>query len=68
MLARQTGDEKIRKGLEIILAQAHRCSGIVNELMDFAKPEEPQKQRVNFATLIPDTAEKWRQEADLAPD
>ena len=68
LLARQTGDEKIRKGLEIILDQAHRCSGIVNELMDFAKPEAPQKQRVNLAKLIPDTAEKWRQEADLAPD
>lgn len=68
LLARQTGDEKIRKGLEIILAQAHRCSGIVNELMDFAKPEEPQKQRVNLATLIPDTADEWRQESGLAPD
>ncbi|MCH8965344.1 MAG: HAMP domain-containing histidine kinase, partial [Planctomycetes bacterium] len=68
LLARQTGDEKIRKGLEIILAQAHRCSGIVNELMDFAKPPAPQKQRVNLATLIPDTAAEWLRESGLAPD
>jgi signal transduction histidine kinase len=68
LLARKIVDEKGRKGLEIILAQAHRCSGIVNELMDFAKPAEPQKQRVNLATLITDAAEEWRRESDLAPD
>jgi putative nucleotidyltransferase with HDIG domain len=68
LLGRQTGDSKIQQGLEIILAQAHRCSGIVNELMDFAKPEEPKKERVNLASLVSETADEWRKESDLAED
>ena len=65
LLARQTGDPKIKKGLAIIVEQAHRCSGIVNELMEFAKPATPQIERITLVDLIEDEVGEWSKGVSL---
>ncbi len=68
LLARQTADERTKNGLEIIVSQAHRCSGIVNELMEFAKPDAPQKQRLQLSALLEQVAGEWVEKSSLLPE
>lgn len=68
ILAGRTADDKMKKGLEIIVFQAERCSGIVNELMEFAKPNPPQKQRTRLSGLLEQVARDWAANSALLPE
>ncbi len=68
LLAGRTGDDKMKKGLEIIIFQAERCSGIVSELMEFAKPNRPQKQRIRLSGLLEQVARDWGANSALLPE
>lgn len=51
MLLRSVSDPELRKALELIHAKAHECSGIVTELMDFARPRPPERAPLDLAAL-----------------
>ncbi|MCG3137549.1 MAG: Sensor histidine kinase RcsC [Phycisphaerae bacterium] len=67
LMADAAADEKIRKDLKIIREQAQRCSDIVSELMSFAKPDPPQKNKVNLPELLRQLAQQWLAKSSLTP-
>jgi signal transduction histidine kinase/HD-like signal output (HDOD) protein len=52
LLASQLSDPKFKAMGHLIHEQAHRLSGIITELMDFAKPEPPSTQPSELADLV----------------
>lgn len=59
LLMRQVPDEEMRSALEVIYAQAHRCSEIVGELMSFAKPQPAEPESIELAGLISRLHGQW---------
>ena len=66
MIAGATEDEKVRRDLELIQTKAHECSRIVTELMDFARPAEPQHAPFDLAALLATARERCLSESGLA--
>ncbi|TWT41047.1 Sensor protein ZraS [Phycisphaerae bacterium RAS1] len=54
ILMRGTSDPELRRALELIHAKAHECSGIVSELMDFARPRPPEPAPIDLAAIASD--------------
>lgn len=52
MLLRQEERPDVRESLDIIARQAHSCSGIVTELMDFARPGEAKAEPVSLTECL----------------
>jgi len=52
MLAATIDDPEAQRALETISKKAHECSGIVSELMDFARPRPPQLAEVDLQELL----------------
>ncbi|MBK8268393.1 MAG: HDOD domain-containing protein [Planctomycetes bacterium] len=52
MLIRREDRPDVREGLEIIARQAHGCSAIVTELMEFARTPEPRPDAVELRACI----------------
>lgn len=52
LLAATLTDEKFRKNAALIAEQCHRLSGMITELMEFAKPQPPRPQRCSVAELV----------------
>ncbi len=67
MLAASLQDPEARRGLQTISKKAHECSGIVSELMDFARPRPPQLVSLNLAELLAEVRGDWLQTSGLAP-
>jgi putative nucleotidyltransferase with HDIG domain len=60
-------DPDRQKALKVIVDQATRASGIVSELMDFAKPVKPQRTRMDLAELIKTTVDQFGRAGHLKP-
>lgn len=68
LLASGDLDERSRKGLEIIAEQAHRASEIVNDLMEFAKPDPPQRESIELNGVLQACVAEEISAAGLSPD
>lgn len=68
MLATQTDPEKAATYARIIQEQAHRCSAIVTELLEFASPPPPQAGLCPLAPLIATIRNKVLRCTNLLPD
>lgn len=55
LLRDQEEHEEKRKSLEIIIDQANNASGIISELMEFAKPVKPQRELINLKDHLEST-------------
>ena len=67
-LGDRTADPQVKQVLATIDEQAHRCSQIVTDLMDFARPTPPQPVRFRIETLLQELRSDCLKEADLSPD
>ncbi len=59
MLAATIQDPESRRVLQMISDKAHECSGIVTELMDFARPRPPQAVPLDARDLLTEAREEW---------
>lgn len=67
MLAASTKDAETRRILQTIADKAHECSGIVGELMDFARPRSPEPARVDLAELLDDVRAGCLRDTRMGP-
>lgn len=67
MLAQHLADPEARRVLRMICDKAHECSGIVSELMDFARPRPVRLTVVDLPALLTAIREEWLGQAGLAP-
>lgn len=65
MLASTLKDPEASRALQTISSKAHECSGIVSELMDFARPRPPSLSPVNLAELLAETRDEWLRESGM---
>jgi len=68
MLLDQTTDPSARRSLATISDQAQRCSQIVTELLDFARPPQPQPRPVALAELCGRLRDRWLARSSLSPE
>jgi signal transduction histidine kinase len=68
MLKSTPPDEATGRVAEVLAEQAQRCSQIVTELMDFAKPSEPEKRAVAVGALLERVRDTWLDRTSLLPD
>jgi putative nucleotidyltransferase with HDIG domain len=68
MLAARPPDEATARIATVLAEQAQRCSQIVAELMDFAKPQDPHLQLVSVRTLLGRIRERWLERSALTPE
>lgn len=59
MLAATLKDPDAQRALKAISEKAHECSGIVSELMNFAKPPPAKTALVDPAELLAETRTEW---------
>ncbi len=59
ILARDSDDPRVREALETIRKQTDVCSGIVDELIAFAKPSPPQPAFTVLGTWLTPLRESW---------
>jgi signal transduction histidine kinase/HD-like signal output (HDOD) protein len=52
LLASTIRDPEARRALELVVSKAHECSGIVTELMNFARPHPPELANVDLLELV----------------
>ncbi len=65
MLSARLEDPEVRRALQAISEKAHECSGIVSELMDFARPPTPQPAPVDLHELLSEVRAELLQESGL---
>lgn len=68
MLQSRPPDEATGRIAEVLAEQARRCSEIVSELMAFAKPDPPQRQRVSLGALLERVRDDWIESQGLSPE
>ncbi len=68
LLRDRAEDEENRRVLTLISDEAHRCSSIVSELMDFARPPSAKPQAVPLATLLQRVRASWASKTWLTED
>lgn len=61
LLNREGADEEVRKSAALIAEHAHRASGMVSELMEFAKPSPPKPTIWDLAALLADIRRAWHE-------
>jgi putative nucleotidyltransferase with HDIG domain len=59
MLASTLEDPEAQRVLKMISDKAHECSGIVRELMDFARPPPATLAPVNLAEILTELRSEW---------
>lgn len=59
MLAARIDDPEARRALQSIIDKAHECSGIVSELMDFARPPPITARDVDLNELLRGMRRDW---------
>jgi len=65
LLHRNAQDDQTRRVADLIAEHAHKASAIVNELMEFAKPEPPQPTTWPVARLLSELRAEWLTKASL---
>ena len=65
LLYEKVKDESARKTLDLIRQQARRCSKVVSELAEFARPASPKPERVDLATLLAEIRTSLQEEKAL---
>lgn len=65
LLAEGATDKAARRALQVVSEQATRCSEIVSELMEFARPAEPAIQQVGVLEWAREVVEGWRCDRQL---
>lgn len=68
MLKNSPPDEATARTAAVLAEQSQRCSEIVAELMDFAKPAPPERRRVNVGTLLERARDEWLERSSMTPD
>ncbi len=68
MLSADCADPTTQRALDIIAEQAKRASGIVNELMSFAKPRQPMPVPIRLAEFLEVLWRRWTEESSLTAD
>lgn len=59
MMHAKTADEDMQRGLDIIIEQSNRASGIVTELMRFSKPEPPTPLTLSLKKTLESICQRW---------
>jgi len=67
MLAASPPDEETGRIAALLAEQARRCSQIVAELMEFAKPSPPQKRSTPVGELLGQLRDRWLDRGALPP-
>ncbi len=67
MLKTSPPDEATQRTADLIAEQAKRCSQIVTELMEFARPREPERQAVAVGALLEHLRDEWLSQTSLDP-
>lgn len=67
MLASSLEDPEAKRVLETISTKAHECSGIVSELMDFARPRSPKMSHVYLPQLLSEAREAAMERHQVQP-
>lgn len=60
MMLESCDDDETKRGLDTVLDQTQRASGIVTELMQFAKPPPPQPILRRLADALESLCQHWR--------
>ncbi len=68
LLAGQVGDSQQRSELETIDDHAKRCSRIISDLVEFAKPAAPKPRLVTLKTWFADARDRWVADHPLLVD
>jgi putative nucleotidyltransferase with HDIG domain len=66
LLARTAADDRVKQEMAVIGEQARRCSEIVDELMDFAKPDPPQRRRFKLGEAVALWVAHWIEQGQLS--
>ncbi len=66
LLASQLSDPKLKHSATLISEQAQRLTGIITELMEFAKPIPPKPQDIDLADLIDRAVHEAKQHSEIA--
>jgi len=67
MLAARLTNPDDQRALKQISEKAHECSGIVSELMDFARPRPAKLEQVDLAALLADVRTAWLAHSSMSP-
>lgn len=67
MLGANLRDPDARRALNTIIEKAHECSGIVTELMDFARPRAPHLAPVDLLDLFAEARAELLERSKLTP-
>lgn len=67
MLRQQASDPQHCAALELIDAKARECSGIVSELMDFARPRAPRLEDIDVLDFLRGAHAEWLAKSRLPP-
>ena len=67
MLTSSLQDPEAIRALKTISEKAHECSGIVSELMDFARPRPAKRAAVNLLELLEEVRTEWLQRTNASP-
>jgi len=59
MMRTKTADEEMQRGLDVIVDQAKRASGIVTELMRFSKPGPPTSASLPLREMLDTICQRW---------
>ena len=57
LMAGQECDEKVKRGLETVYAEARRCQRIVQNLLTFARKHKPEKTSIDINDILERTIE-----------
>ncbi len=68
MLRSAPPDEATARVAAVLAEQAQRCSQIVAELMEFARPKEPEKRPVALGAFLDRLRDTWLDRTSLLPD
>ncbi len=67
MLAATLRDPEAIRALKTISDKAHECSGIVSELLVFARPRPPKLAPVDLAEVLAEVRTEWLEHSGLTP-
>lgn len=67
MLASMLKDPEARRVLKMISEKAHECSGVVTELMNFARPRPPHLAPVDLRELLAAVRAAWLERSNMSP-
>jgi putative nucleotidyltransferase with HDIG domain len=68
LLSADTPPEKVESVARIISEQAHRCSNIVMELLQFAQPPVPQPAMHSVADILNEVRDDFMRRSPLTPE